>query len=197
MFNPFATAFQIDARKWVAMLLGCMVAITALADPPAHAPAHGWRKKHDPNYVGYTGRQWSRDYGVVEGTCNRKAIGTVLGAAVGGAIGSRVGEGTTRTVAIIVGGVLGAVIGREIGRDMDESDRGCFGHGLELVQDGHDLRWRNDSTGVSYVLTPLAGTKGGGAACRDFRLKSSLNGKSSVKQGKACRSGEGVWSMQP
>ena len=22
------------------------------AEPPAHAPAHGWRKKHDPAYVG-------------------------------------------------------------------------------------------------------------------------------------------------
>ena len=27
----------------------------AFADPPAHAPAHGWRKKNDPDYVGYTG----------------------------------------------------------------------------------------------------------------------------------------------
>ena len=30
-----------------------------LAQPPAHAPAHGWRKKNDPHYVGYTGYKWS------------------------------------------------------------------------------------------------------------------------------------------
>lgn len=188
--------FVTPCRRFAAALLGLMLTATALADPPAHAPAHGWRKKHDPEYVGYTGREWPRDYGVVEGTCNRRAIGTVLGAAVGGAIGSQIGEGTGRTVAIIVGSVLGAVIGREIGRDMDEGDRGCFGHGLELVEDGRNLRWLNESTGVNYVLTPLAGTKSAGKACRNFTLKSSRNGKSSIKQGRACRSGEGVWSMQ-
>ena len=30
----------------------------ALADPPKHAPAHGWRKKHDPYYVGFSGYRW-------------------------------------------------------------------------------------------------------------------------------------------
>src|SRR5688572_32726355 len=90
----------------------------AFADPPAHAPAHGWRKKNDPYYVGYTGKQWEQDYGIVEGRCNREAIGTVVGAAIGGTIGSQVGDGSGRTVAIVVGTVLGAVIGREIGRDM-------------------------------------------------------------------------------
>ena len=34
----------------------------ALSQPPPHAPAHGWRKKNDPYYVGYTGRQWERDF---------------------------------------------------------------------------------------------------------------------------------------
>ena len=110
--------------KVAGALLGLLLTIPALADPPAHAPAHGWRKKHDPSYVGYTGREWPRDYGVVEGTCNRKEIGTVLGAVVGGAIGSQIGDGSGRTVAIIVGSVLGAVIGREIGRDMDRAGPG-------------------------------------------------------------------------
>ena len=39
----------------------------AFADPPAHAPAHGWRKKHDPYYVGYTGVSWERDYEISSG----------------------------------------------------------------------------------------------------------------------------------
>ena len=51
---------------------------TSYADPPPQAPAHGWRKKHDPNYVGYRGKKWDRDYGVIEGRCNRKAVGAVL-----------------------------------------------------------------------------------------------------------------------
>ena len=36
-------------------LLAFSFAAPVLADPPPWAPAHGWRKKHDPNYVGYTG----------------------------------------------------------------------------------------------------------------------------------------------
>lgn len=177
------------------ILLAVVLTLPAFADPPAHAPAHGWRKKHDPAYVGYTGREWPRDYGVAEGVCNRKEIGTVLGAAAGGAIGSQIGEGSGRTVAIIVGTLLGAVIGREIGRDMDEGDRGCFGHGLELMKDGQNLRWANESTGVAFVLTPLAGVKTDGRTCRNFKLKSTRAGKSSTKDGRACRDGDGTWAM--
>ena len=94
----FATALK-TALVTALLLAGA----AAIADPPDHAKAHGWRKKNDPRYVGYTGREWERDYGVLEGTCNRKEIGTVLGAVVGGAIGSQVGDGSGRTVAIIVG----------------------------------------------------------------------------------------------
>ena len=68
----------------------------ALSDPPDHAKAYGWRKKHDPRHVGYTGREWERDYGVREGSCQRKAIGTVVGAVAGGVIGSQIGDGTGR-----------------------------------------------------------------------------------------------------
>ena len=42
----------------------------AYADPPAWAPAHGWRKKHDPYYQGYSGTQWEQDYGIINGQCN-------------------------------------------------------------------------------------------------------------------------------
>lgn len=62
------------------------------ADPPPWAPAHGWRKKHDPYYVGYAGHQWPNDYGISSGRCNREAVGTALGGIVGGAIGSTVGK---------------------------------------------------------------------------------------------------------
>ena len=63
-----------------------------LAKPPAHAPAHGWRKKHDPDYIGYTGTHWPDDYGVLSGRCNREEIGTVLGGMAGATIGGSVAE---------------------------------------------------------------------------------------------------------
>lgn len=172
----------------VALLL---TQVAALADPPAHAKAHGWRKKHDAQYVGYTGREWERDYGVVEGNCNRKEIGTVLGAVVGGAIGSQVGQDSGRTVAIIVGSVLGAVVGREIGRDLDDKDRACVGHALELAQPGQQVRWVNEQTNVSYVLAP----SGSGGACRTYKLTATREGKSHTRDGKACRTGEGTWKV--
>lgn len=179
---------------FAALLCGAVLATTpALSDPPDHAKAHGWRKKNDPRYIGYTGREWERDYGVREGSCHRKEIGTVVGAVVGGAIGSQIGDGSGRTVAIILGSVLGGVIGREIGEDLDDADRGCFGHALELAEPGHPVRWINDRTHVSYVLTPLASTDS--KNCRRFKLKASGGKKSKTSEGRACRDDAGVWRM--
>ncbi len=163
-----------------------------LADPPDHAKAHGWRKKHDPNYVGYTGRGWERDYGIIQGKCNRKEIGTVVGAVLGGVVGSQVGDGDGRTVAIVLGSVLGGIIGREIGRDLDEGDRACVGHALELAKVGQPVRWLNDQTKVTYVLTP---TKSDSKDCRNFTIKAARDGKSQTSKGRACRSGDGTWKM--
>jgi surface antigen len=180
-----------------ALLIALAIVLTApaLADPPEHAKAHGWRKKHDPAYVGYTGKEWPRDYGIIEGRCNRDQIGTVVGAVVGGAIGSQVGEGSERTVAIIVGSVLGAVIGREIGRDLDDRDRACVGHSLELVKLGQTVRWVNDKTRVTYLLTPLAPAKGDKGYCRRFKLQATFDGRVKASDGHACRAADGTWKM--
>jgi surface antigen len=180
-------------RAATALLL-TVFSMAVLADPPDHAKAHGWRKKHDPAYVGYTGREWTRDYGVIEGSCNRKEIGTVIGAVVGGAIGSQVGEGSGRAVAIVVGSVLGAVVGREIGRDLDDGDRACIGHSLELAKPGQSVRWVNDVSKVNYVLTPIA-AKGVKSGCRKFKLNASHAGKSQTREALACRNAEGVWAI--
>src|SRR4030095_594063 len=82
----------------------------ALAVPPAHAPAHGWRRKHDPTYAGYSGRNWERDYGVRLGRCDRAEIGAVLGGVAGGVIGSEVADDDDRLGAGVVGtGIRGAL----------------------------------------------------------------------------------------
>ena len=62
-----------------AFVAGLALPAAVMADPPAHAPAHGWRKKNDPYYVGYTGRQWSDDYGVRSGHCDRDRAGAAVG----------------------------------------------------------------------------------------------------------------------
>lgn len=182
-------------RSFALALAVLMTAPAALADPPGHAKAHGWRKKHDPYYVGYTGRHWPRDYGIVAGRCNREEIGTVLGAVVGGAVGSQIGDGSGRAVAVVVGSVLGAVIGREIGERLDERDRACIGHALELIEPGHPVRWANEGSGVSYVLTALADERLDARTCRRYELQATHEGKARLRRGRACRDSDGTWSI--
>lgn len=175
---------------FASLLATCTV---VLADPPAHAPAHGWRKKNDARYVGYTGGSWERDFGVIDGRCDRDAIGAVLGGVAGGVIGSQIGDGSGRTVAIVAGTILGAVIGHEIGERMDEKDRACMGHALELAKDGVSVRWSSPA-GVAYVLTPVSG-RAKDDSCRNFKLQTTSKGKSESRSARACRKNDGAWEL--
>lgn len=172
-----------------------VAAPAALADPPSHAPAHGWRKKHDPYYVGYTGKHWSDDYGIRGGRCDRDRVGAALGAVVGGAIGAAVSDGDDRLIAILAGATIGAVIGHEIGDEMDDNDRACFGHALELLEDGRRVTWTGARTGMTYVLAPDGRFERDGRVCRHFTLLRQVDGRQVSKQGNACRAGDGDWRM--
>lgn len=166
---------RIASLLVVFVSLGWMAA--AFADPPAHAPAHGWRKKHDPYYVGYSGHRWEDDYEISSGRCNREEIGAVIGGVAGGVIGSRVGERHgDRTVATIIGAAVGALIGAKIGRELDEGDRGCVGHALEIARPGQHVRWQNG--GLRYDL--VAGEDG-----------------RSRQKSRGCQNEPGVWKIAP
>jgi surface antigen len=192
-------ADQASVRKL--RILGRALAISvlalpciALATPPPWAPAHGWRKKNDPTYSGYSGKSWDHDYGVRAGSCNRAEIGAVMGGIAGGVAGSQVGKGDGRTVAIVVGTVIGAAIGAEIGRRMDETDRSCAGHALELAGQGQRVSWANPTTGVSYQLTPLRQDVDQDG-CRAFKLIAT--GAFGLTEGRttACAGDDGVWRL--
>jgi len=185
-------------RILVRALLVLLIALPciAFATPPSWAPAHGWRKQNDPTYAGYSGRSWGDDYGVRAGRCNRADVGAVLGGIAGGAIGAGAGKGDQRPVAVVVGTVIGAVIGSEIGRRMDEADRSCAGHALELAAPGQSVTWMNASTGVSYKLTPSDKPEGANG-CRKFRLVAT--GSFGLSEGRtvACPAADGTWSLSP
>jgi len=186
---------MLARRCGVALLIAAPC--VALAAPPDWAPAHGWRKKNDPAYAGYSGRSWDDDYGVRSGSCNRDNIGAVLGGIAGGVIGAEVGKDSEqRTVAIVVGTVVGAAIGSEIGRRMDKTDRACVGQSLELAGAGQDVKWTNPNTRVTYQLTPLAEPPRPDG-CRRFRL--IAHGKFGLSEGRtmACPDARGVWSPAP
>jgi surface antigen len=164
-------------------------------DPPPWAPAHGWRKKNDPYYTGYTGKQWDRDYGVLNGNCNREAIGAVVGAVAGGAVGSQVGGGSGRRVAIVVGTIAGAILGAKIGRDIDQADRACMGHALELAGDRKRVAWTSADKRSRYLLTPVQGFEHNGAHCREFDLTVTAGGRGETNRGMACPLGDGTWRI--
>jgi len=190
------TALAQRAGMALLMVLPC----AALATPPAWAPAHGWRKKNDAAYAGYSGRDWDYDYGVRAGSCDRSQIGQVLGGVVGGVAGGAIGGGvakgsTERNVAIVVGTVVGAAIGSEIGRRMDKTDRSCVGHTLELADYGQSVKWTNPNTRVTYQLTPLD-AEHGNDGCRQFRL--IAHGSFGLSEGRtvACTDGCCVWQLE-
>ena len=177
----------------VALVSAALVPVPSPAEPPPHAKAHGWRKKNDPNYVGYTGKKWEKDYGVIEGRCNTAAVGAVLGATVGGVIGSRA-DREDRPVAMILGTAIGAVIGAKIGQSIDQSDRACMGHSLELAGVKKTVVWTNSTTNVTYRLTPTRNFQEGKQQCREFTTEVTGKGKKRDRvTGVACRRGNGEW----
>jgi surface antigen len=196
---PSLPALSPRARRVIARsLLVLLIALPciALATPPSWAPAHGWRKKNDPTYAGYSGRSWNDDYGIRSGRCDRAEVGAVLGGVAGGVIGAEAGKGDQRAVAIVVGTVVGAAIGAEIGRRMDKADRSCVGHALELAGPGQTVGWTNPDRGVAYKLTP-AGKTEGTSGCRKFRLVAT--GSFGLSEGRtvACPAPDGTWSLSP
>jgi len=179
--------------------LAAMLAVqVAQATPPPHAPAHGWRAKHDPHYHGYrgyTGHEWERDYGISGGRCNRDEVGTVVGAVIGGAIGSTVAKGDSRIIAILAGATIGAIVGREIGRDMNDSDRACMGHALEIGSAGQRIAWAGASPGLGYAMTLGDGFERDGRSCRRFTIERERDGRIARERSAACRTGEGEWRL--
>jgi len=199
LLSNWSMQTKFSMSKTASFLMLCsLVALFAaeaiLAAPPPWAPAHGWRKKHDPHYVGYQGRRWPSDYGVMRGDCDLQAIGAVLGGAVGAVIGSRVGDGDGRAVATVIGAVVGAVIGSQVGRSMDQKDRACVGHALELADDGRPVYWENRDTGARYTVTPGPALKGD-RICREYLLDVVVKNKHDRSPQSACRSNDGKWNV--
>lgn len=155
-------------------LISLIATGAAWADPPKHAPAHGYHKKHHhdddddhdhdrkhkhPRYKGKTGAYYVQDYGIRSGRCNRDEIGAIIGGVSGAVIGGKVAGEDDRVVGMVIGGVLGAVLGHAIGDDMDKRDRACMGHALELGPPGVPVVWQGD--GHHYRFTPRDEGRGG------------------------------------
>ena len=178
------------------------------ADRPDHAPAHGHHKKHhdhdrddddreykkekkykkNKHYKGKTGAVYVEDYGISAGRCNRDEIGAVIGGVAGAVIGRQVVDREDRVVGMVVGGVLGAVLGHTIGDRMDDRDRACMGHALELGRPGVPVEWKHD--GRHYHFTPQGDVSGG---CRNAVMTVDGRDRHNVL---ACPTGKGEWRFR-
>lgn len=194
---------KISAALALTTLIG---AGPVFAEPPSHAPAHGYKKSHghdhnddhdrkeqrkykkDKHYQGKSGAVYVNDYGIASGRCNRDEIGAVIGGVTGAVIGSRVANREDRVVGMVVGGVLGAVLGHAIGDNMDDRDRACMGHALELGRPGVPVEWRHD--GHHYNFTPRGDVSGG---CRNATMVIDGRKPHDVL---ACPSGRGEWTFR-
>ena len=82
-----------------------------------------------------------------------------------------------------------------VGRQLDEADRGCLGHALEVGESGQRVTWTNESTGLRYEMVPGADRKLNGAACREFSLLATSGAERSSRQAIGCQSQPGVWEI--
>ncbi|XUU59919.1 glycine zipper 2TM domain-containing protein [Erythrobacter sp. HA6-11] len=103
-------------------------AAPALADPPAHAPAHGKRAKDraaiygadgyylEPRKITRASYMWRGKDGKLYCKRDNGTTGLVIGAGVGMLVGIELAGRGDRTLGAILGGAAGAIIGREIDR---------------------------------------------------------------------------------
>jgi len=167
-------------------------------EPPAWELAQGWRVKHEePFYLGYGGRKWERDFGVLDGRCNRQAAGAALGGAAGGMAGAQAARSPERQIATVQGAILlGVPTTDGIGHDMDPKDRACLGQALELAGAERDVTWTNAQSGVAYSVIPLGGFTDNGRSCREFvTFVASAGRPQATVRHKACSGGDGVWQI--
>ena len=153
---------------------------------------HDYGRHEGGYYRGYGGDNWDDDYGIVRsGRCNSDAVLGVVGAVTGGIIGHNAGGPRDRGIATVLGAITGGVIGTAIGSSIDDGDRACMGHALELAPIGRPVIWMNPHTHANWRLIPVRDVS---ASCREFDLyrEGRHSGRERVV---ACRRGRGDWAF--
>ncbi|MBI2752031.1 MAG: hypothetical protein HYX46_00710 [Betaproteobacteria bacterium] len=193
---------EIRGSRILIAALGALFAATGWAQAFAgsnenlQSLANGLRHKHDASYFGYTGYKWERDYGILGGRCETGAIAAAIGGTVGGVAGSRPAKGAERATAILLGSAIVVVIAAKVGRSVDDTDRACIGHALELAANGRTVAWVNPDSRVRYELVPMKGFyTHQGVPCREFSVRMRIKGSEEQVHAAACRRDEGLWGF--
>ncbi|WP_329670129.1 hypothetical protein [Limnobacter sp.] len=135
-------------------------------------------------YVGYTGKQWANDYGVVTGTCQADQLVKATEA-------NTAADPLTATLKI--GPPMNRLLGEKSPQSADlPIDSACFGHALELVPAGQRIHWVNPISG-SIVHLILGNTSD---TCRMFSGVTITTHEKKTFRGLACSREHGVWMVK-
>jgi surface antigen len=145
-------------------------------------------------YHGYYGDDWDSDYGVVRsGRCDTDAALGVAGAITGAIIGNSTARPENRGIATIFGAIAGGIIGSAVGDSIDDGDRACIGHSLELGRIGRPVVWVNPHSRVAWRVVPLRDVS---RDCREFEVRRNYRGRVSDRTVVACRRDRGYWEFR-
>jgi hypothetical protein len=134
------------------------------------------------NFIGYTGKGWNGDFGVLRGQCDAKLVQSE---ALKGTL-------TEQMAYVESGDAFKSIFAETQLVDAFAVDSHCFGHTMELVPSGQAVRWLNPVNGVGVYLSPGAKSD----TCRTFLGVTITKGEKTKFRGEACSPNEGVWQIQ-
>ncbi len=159
-------------------------------------PRYGDNRPYEGHhgYHGYYGDDWDSDYGVVSsGRCDTSAALGVAGAVTGAIIGNSTARPENRGIATIFGAIAGGILGSAVGDSIDDGDRACIGHSLELGRIGRPVVWVNPHSRVAWRVVPLRDVS---RDCREFEVRRNYRGRLNDRTVVACRRDRGNWEFR-
>jgi hypothetical protein len=162
-------------------------------------------------YTGYGGMRWSTDYGIGAGRCDRDSI-VVQAEDSRKTLVQRHEENLKNRTVGIIGATTGSgvLLSTRLGGRLDDRDRHCLGHVLELGAVGREVTWTNPSTRQAFVAVvneytpttriPTASGPKGEDRCRVLVLTTTAVGitarRAPAQTLIACQANPGVWSIR-
>jgi hypothetical protein len=181
-----------------------VIALLGSAPVPAQVGAQGG------GYTGYGGTRWSTDYGIGAGRCDRDSI-IVQAEDSRKTLVQRHEENLKNRTVGIIGATTGSgvLLSTRLGGRLDDRDRHCLGHVLELGAVGREVSWVNPSTRQAVVAVVNEFTPGtriptgsgpkGQERCRVLVLTTTAVGVAARGPAQtliACQANPGVWSIR-
>lgn len=167
--RPAMPLFTRQSMLWISLIIASFV----LAWQPA------WAK----TFIGYTGKTWTEDYGVLRGQCDAKAVAAALSAGVRfSAMAPAELNAPFQAIYNPPAPTLEAMA----------IDAYCVGHTLELVPAGQGVKWLNPISGTGVFVTPGPSSD----KCRTVLGVTVVAGEKTKFRGEACSSSPGVWQFQ-